>query len=106
MSYYDTTELESEEMVRLFFNRVTSRVYCDENECKQYIQEALSFAGKIEENVRRNANLRTGNHYVLAEAMINFKTAKDFAALFAQFGTPLIKQVGTRSRAISNIDII
>ncbi len=102
----DTAELESEDMVRQFFNRVTSRVYSDEDECKHNIDEAIAFAGKIEENVRRNANLRNDNPYLLADAMIKFKADNDFAALFAQFGTPLIKQTGTRSRAMSNIDKI
>ena len=103
---YDTTELESEEMVRQFFNRVTSRVYNDETECMQNLQEAAAFAGKIEGNIRRNATLRSGKHSVLADAMIKFKTDNDFAALFAQFGTPLIKQAGTRCRTMSNINKI
>lgn len=103
---YDTTVLESKEMVRQYFNRITSRVYCDEAECKQNIQEAAAFAGKIEKNIRRNAKQRVGYSYVLADAMIKFKTDTDFAALFAQFGTPLINQVGTRSRTMSNIDRI
>jgi hypothetical protein len=87
-------------------NNVSYQLYEKEEDGKANIEYLADLCDKLERCNRVNATLRPNNHTILADAMIAFKQNNDFPMLFEQFGTPLIKQAGTKDVHLSNVDVL
>ena len=87
-------------------SNVSYQLYEKEEDGKANIEFLADLCDKLERCNRVNATLRPNNHTILADSMIAFKQNNDFSMLFEQFGTPLIKQAGTKDVKLSNVDVL
>lgn len=87
-------------------SNVSYQLYEKEEDGKANIEYLADLCDKLERSNRVNVTLRPNNHTILADAMIAFKQNNDFSMLFEQFGTPLIKQAGTKDVHLSNVDVL
>lgn len=85
---------------------VSYQLYEKEENGEANIEFLADLCDKLERRNRVNATLRPNYHTILADAMIALKQNNDFSILFEQFGTPLIKQTGTKDVQLSNVDVL
>ena len=102
----DCSVFDSQEWRNAILCNVSYQLYEKEEDGNANINFLAVLCDKLERRNRENATLRPNNHTILADAMITFKQNNDFSKLFEQFGTPLIKQAGTKDVQSSNVDVL